>query len=238
MSGAHKLLIRAEFKDGYRKKCKESPVNDAARKGHHYTPFFVPEEHLKRLQFEIFKIELLNGADILVLHSSADNGYPHTRPESLVCLPESFVANSSNETLAETLRHEAMHIHQRKFPDLWKQKCLDEGWAIVDPNSVPQRFRNQCRINPDTMDIPFWSWDTYHIPLPIFKDDNPQGLGDVRIEWLDSRTAALFHEPPPSFTEKYGNPSQPEHPYEIYAVIYASQNISSHAALYNKLVSK
>jgi len=230
------ILARAETLDGYRKKCGESSVNAAARKGEQYAAFFVSQEESARLRNEVFKIDLLNGADVVVVHSSADNGYPHTRPKAVVCLPDTFITSSSNEALAETLRHEAMHIHQRKFPDLWKQKCIQEGWTPVPIDNVPKRFRDQCRINPDTMACPFWAWDKYSVPLPMFKSESPSNLGDVRIEWLDTRTGALFHDPPSSFVTKYGSPSQPEHPFEIYAVIFASEGISTHKALYLKLI--
>jgi hypothetical protein len=237
MSSGANLLMRAEAADGYRRKCAESLPNAMARRGEKYSPFFVSQDHSDRLQKEIFKIDLLNGANVLILHSSADNGYPHTRPQRIVCLPENFVTSSTNESLAETLSHEAIHLHQRQYPELWKQKCMDEGWLPIDVKEIPLRFREQCRINPDTMSCPFWAWDRYHVPLPMFRDDSPQNLGDIRIEWLDLRTLALFHEPPASFTEKYRSPPQPEHPYEIYAVIYAQEGIRSHNALYIKLVT-
>lgn len=236
-ASAKATLFYAEARDKYRMKCNNSEVNAIARKGQHYVPFFVSPEHLQRLNIQIFKIGLLNGADIVILHSSADNGYPHTRPNAIVCLPESFVTSSSDEALYEMLCHEAMHIHQRKFPDLWKQKCINEGWTPISVEEIPQRFRDQCRINPDTMACPFWAWNTHHVPLPMFKSSSPTCLGDVRIEWFDRRTGAIFHEPPSSFTEKYGSPSQPEHPYEIYAVIYANEGINSYSSLYEKLVS-
>jgi hypothetical protein len=237
MVSATITLKYAEARDKYRRKCSESQVNAIARKNQQYAPFFISPDDLTRLNMQIFKINLLNGADIMILHSSADNGYPHTRPNAIVCLPESFITSSSNEVLYQTLCHEAIHIHQRKFPDLWKQKCIDEGWTPLTKDEIPQRFVEQCRINPDTMSCPFWAWDTHHVPLPMFRSSSPSSLEDVRIEWLDRRTGAIFHQPPPSFTAKYGSPSQSEHPYEIYAVIYAQNGINSYSSLYEKLVS-
>jgi hypothetical protein len=61
-------------------------------------------------------------------------------------------------------------------------------------------------------------------------------LADVRIEWLDLRSLSIFHSPPASFTQRYGSPSQPEHPYEIYAVIFAKEGITSRKALEQRLV--
>jgi len=210
-------------------------VNAAALRGDQYTPYFLPEKDASRLRNEIVKIELLNDSDIVILHSSADNGYPHTRPRAVVCLPESAVIGVDDEVLRNTLRHEAMHIHQRRFPSLWNTKITNDGWTPVAVDAVPKRFREQSRINPDTFYTPFWAWDTYHVPMPIFKNADSLTLGDVRIEWLDLRTGALFHAPPPSFTQTYGSPSQPEHPYEIYAIKYADEGLSSNIAVYSKL---
>jgi hypothetical protein len=235
---AERILNLAEAYDGYRKACAASPINAAARKGEHYKAFFISNEEARRLRVEVMQIELLNGTDILILHSSADNGFPHTRPKQVVCLPESFVINSDNNALANTLRHEAMHIHQRKYPELWNNKCKEEGWTPIEKERIPKRFREQCRINPDTMHTPFWAWESHHVPLPMFSNARDINLGDVKIEWLDMRSGTLFHEPPSSFKERYGSPSQPEHPYEIYAVLYANEGISTYADLYQTLTSK
>jgi hypothetical protein len=234
---AQRILNVAEAYDGYRAACAACPVNAAARQGEHYKPFFLSNDDVRRLNREIVRIDLLNGAEIIILHSSADNGFPHTRPKKVVCLPESFVVNSTDEQLANTLRHEAMHLHQRVYPELWQQKCKDEGWTPLAIDDIPKRFRDKCRINPDTMKTPFWAWESYHVPLPMFSTATPRTIADARIEWLDMRTGALFHEPPPSFTARYGSPSQPEHPYEIYAVLYAERGISTHAALYTTLTT-
>jgi hypothetical protein len=236
MATAKKILEDCEYTDGYQKACAASPVNSLSRKNMLYTPFFVPPYDQDRLSKYTYRIDLLNGADIVILHSSADNGYPHTRAPAVVCLPEAFVVNATDESLMETLRHEAIHIHQRKYPDLWKQRLVTDGWTPLSSENLPKRFRDRCRINPDTMKCPFWAWQSYHVPLPMFKEAESLTLGDVRIEWFDTRTGALFHEPPISFTTRYGSPSQPEHPYEVYAVQYAAEGISSYSALYSKLI--
>ena len=237
MSEAHHILGKAEAIDAYLELCSACPANRAARKGNLYKPFFVSPYDSQRLRTATFKIEILNGADIIVLHSSAENGFPHTRPDAIVCMPSDFVTRSSDSELAETLCHEAIHIHQRRFPAMWRAKCLREGWTPLAKDRIPVRFREQCRLNPDTFyDTPFWAWDTHHVPLPMFRDSSkPRDLGDVRIEWFDLRTGSLFHHPPPSFVERYGTPSQPEHPYELLAVEYAREGITTYNTLYTKL---
>lgn len=238
MSTASQLLDIAEGYDSYCRTCRESPLNALARKNCVYKASGLDAEHAKRLTTLVANIDLLRDTDTIVLSSSADNGYPHTRPRALICMPAHFITSSSDSELKETLCHEAMHVHQRKYPELWKTMCTAQGWKPLEKGSIPVRFREKCRINPDTFfDIQFWSWDTYHVPLPMFKRDINITLGDVSIQWLDLRTGSLFHSPPESFVAKYGEPSQPEHPYEIYAVIFTKEGISTHQELTMKLLS-
>jgi hypothetical protein len=236
MSSAKQLLLVAEAHDHYLKRCAESPLNAAARSGYIYSPSFLQDSDAERLNTIVYNTELLRDTDTVILGKTADNGYPHTRPKALICLPAGFVAASSDADLKETLCHEAFHIHQRQFPALWKKMCKAEGWTPLPQGDIPARFRERCRINPDTFyDTPFWAWDKHYAPLPMFKQGFTVTLADVAIEWLDLRTATLFHSPPDSFTEKYGSPSQPEHPYEIYAVLFAKEGIATHAQLRAKL---
>jgi hypothetical protein len=236
MSSAKHLLLLAEAHDHYLKRCAESPLNAEARSGYIYAPSFLHDSDAERLTTIVRSIDLLRDTDTLILTGTADNGYPHTRPKALICLPSTFVSSSTDAELKETLCHEAFHIHQRQFPEVWKAMCEAEGWTPLSQDAIPLRFRERCRINPDTFyDTPFWAWDTHHVPLPMFKQGFKVTLADITIEWLDLRTGALFHSPPESFTEKYDSPPQPEHPYELYAVIFAKQRITTKAQLRIKL---
>jgi hypothetical protein len=236
MSSAKELLRLAEAFDHYCSKCAECRYNATARKGCSYSPSFLPERDADRLTALVANIDLLRDTNTIILHSSAENGYPHTRPKANVCLPAAFVSSSTDTELRETLCHEAMHIHQRKYLDLWKEMCIVEGWTPLSTETIPLRFRERCRLNPDTCyDTPYWAWDNYSVPLPMFKRDMHLTLGDVTIEWFDLRTGALFHDPPESFTRKYGTPSQPEHPFELYAVQFAKEGIHSNLQLLNRI---
>lgn len=236
MSEARRVLQEAEGIDAYLTLCDQSAPNRIARKGNLYTPHYVAPNEMIRLQNLIRRIPILNGANIIVLHSSADNGYPHTRPNAVVCMPANSIVGVSDEDLSETLRHEAMHIHQRRFPSMWLKKCMREGWTPVSLDKIPLRFRERCRLNPDTFyTTPFWAWEKYSVPMPIFKTAEPESLADIRIEWYDLRSGAVFHAPPPSFTARYGNAFQIEHPYELLAVEFAAKNLVSEIEIYREL---
>lgn len=230
---AIQLLEEAEQLDGYRRAIAASAPNAYARRHHSYTPFFVEEDAARFLQKEVDAIPLLADTDIIVMNPTADEGYPHTRAANLVAIPSKIITESSPAKLAETLRHEAMHIDQRRRPYVWAAACMERGWWPVPPAQIPPAARTRCRINPDTMHPqPFWAWEGYHVPLPLFSSEHPSSLGDIVIKWLDTRSQTLYKDPPSSFLSTYGSaPSQPEHPYELLAVDAAEKGIFTQEAL-------
>lgn len=241
MSLAREILERAELLDGYRTIISASDPNQRAREGDQYVPFSLPTEKVELVRATMDAIPLLDGCDILILHPSADSGMPHTRPRSLVCLPSTAVKGGAmgKEELEETLRHEALHLHQRKYPAPWTSAIQREGWSPVEGSKIPLILRRNCRINPDTMSSPFWAWQGFSVPLPLFVEKPTLRLSDVVIKWLDLRSADLVTHPPPSFTERYGpSPPQPEHPYELLAVEFAAEGIKTNAEVMAKLHSE
>jgi hypothetical protein len=237
MSAAQMALRKAESIDGYRAACEASELNRVAREGQLYVPSSLDRADVNRLNKQIFSIELMRGVDVIVMHPSADNGYPHTRPDANVCMPTTAIAGVSDSDLADTLRHEAVHVHQRRNPEQWVAACLREGWWPVQPAQIPERFADRCRLNPDTIgDKQFWAWQTHYVPLPMFIREDAPTMAGVQVKWMDLRNNALSSEPPSSFKARYGaNPSQPEHPYELLAVEAAAAGIATAAALHTKL---
>jgi hypothetical protein len=234
MDRARLVLDDAEAADSYRATCAASPINAAARAKCKYEPIFVAPDTAARLERLAAPIGLLDSARIVVLDSSAENGYPHTRATGLVCMPLSSVQLASDASLSETLRHEAVHIHQRQRPEAWGKKAKADGWTPIPPAQIPTRFAARCRLNPDTFKPQrWWAWEGHHVPLPLFyRDDSVTTLADVRIKWLDLRSLTLFSDPPPSFQVRYGpQPSQPEHPFELLAVEAAAAGIRSEAEI-------
>jgi hypothetical protein len=179
----------------------------------------------------------MNGVDVVVMHPSADNGYPHTRPDAILCMPTNAIQGISDSVLAETLRHEAVHIHQRRNPEKWVGACLHEGWWPVQSRQIPERFADRCRLNPDTIgDRQFWAWQTHYVPLPMFIREDAPTMEGVQVKWMDLRNNTLSSEPPSSFKARYGaKPSQPEHPYELLAVESAAAGIATVRDLHSKL---
>jgi hypothetical protein len=98
---------------------------------------------------------------------------------------------------------------------------------------------NRVRINPDTMAEPFWAWDDYHVPLPLFpKGLSLPSLSSASTQWLDLRNATLFHEPPASYLQKNKETgAAQEHPYELYAYRFSRQGLKTSEEIKNALSS-
>lgn len=219
-------LDRAEAIDGYRAKCAASPLNRQARIDQTYALDSIPQSKTSFLQKAAQQFPLLDAAEIAILNSSADGGLPHTRPPNLICLPGNGIPNSPTAEFSETLLHEGIHIHQRLHPSLWERACERAGWKRTGVQ-LPLEIASRMRLNPDTLHLPLWSWDS-HIPLSLFpKGHTNVSLGSAHVVWYDERTGVLHPEPPPSFREK-GNKetgSAIEHPYELYAYRFSRRGL-------------
>jgi hypothetical protein len=226
------LLDQAEYQDRYRQKCAENEYNSLARKGQHY---FSTDDFSARSAIVIraADFEITRDANIVLLHPSADSGMPHTRAGNVIC----FADNTNPTRITNTLLHEGMHLEQRKTPDLWKSYHIKQGWWPVPASLLPERWVTRCRINPDTLDIPFWSWQNAYVPLPLFGNEARPTLTDCPIRWYDLRNATLLREVPESFIQRYGSIGQPEHPNETSAIELSRDGISTRAELYNVLTS-
>ena len=213
------LLRLAEGVDSYRRRCAVSEYNAEARRGNEYEPFFIGNGIATFLEDFARETPLLNRAKIIIMRPSADCGFPHTRPGNLICMPSTTCLQT--DSCKETLIHEGIHLHQRTFMNDWMKYCSAQGWTQRWADSVPSQYIERVRINPDTMMCPYWSWQEYYVPLPLFIEKPALRLPDVTVKWLDIR-ASSFVDAPPSFYRRYGAASQPEHPFELAAVEMAT----------------
>ena len=82
------LLGQAEALDNYRAACAASELNAFARQGQQYT--FFPCELQNSLQNIVEHYDLTKGSRVITLHPTADGGFPHTRPNNIICMPANF----------------------------------------------------------------------------------------------------------------------------------------------------
>jgi hypothetical protein len=200
------LLSSAEALDGYRKKCMDSPLNFLARKGYIYQAWM--DQYLKSYEKE--------GERIVVVNPDAEGGLPHTRPPNIIVIPAYY----PKHMLEETLRHERVHIEQRKFPHTWEARAIQDGWVKVEESQIPESLLKRVRLNPDTIGSRFWAWDGW-VPLPLFVREDRPNIKDTMLRWYSLKEGITSSATPASFTKKYGVviDSAKEHPFELWAYI-------------------
>jgi len=214
------ILEQAEAADHYLATVAASPINAAARAACSYTLW--PDQTLA-VQAQAM---VGSAAKVVILHPTAEGGMPHTRglvgvaglPQSkanvkwMIALPAYF----PESRLAETLRHELVHIEQRRAPPV-----LEPDWQRADEREIPEHFLVRARLNPDTFTARWWAWEGRHIPIPVFEREDKPRLQDITVFWYNRQTGRAIRQPPATFTEIYGDvtPAQAEHPYELAAYL-------------------
>ncbi len=168
------------FTDNYEELCNQCPLNSLARRNCSYQLW--PDQSEA-------KTPLLRPYHCVILDPSADGGMPHTREPGIICFPAYY----PKERLGTTLRHELIHIDQRKNKDKWRKRLLEEGWSVEeDPTTIPEQWRNRCRYNPDTLSCRFVAWEGRYIPLPLFEREDKPNLREVQVRWWDTRFFSLL----------------------------------------------
>uniref|UniRef100_A0A6C0JVD6 DUF4157 domain-containing protein n=1 Tax=viral metagenome TaxID=1070528 RepID=A0A6C0JVD6_9ZZZZ len=231
------VLDIADGIDGYITACNGSFSNFQARKAYKYELSNISKKAEQSLSAAVQSIPLLKGCEMVILDSSADAGFPHTRAPKHVCLPASMCSEEpASERFKETLLHEAIHIHQRRNRGMWQVFLKRSKWTPVLEGTIPEQYFDSIRLNPDTIGTPFYAFNGQHVPLPLFP---PSGgtLKNTEVKWFDIKAGTLFHEPPKEFVKLYGKVHQPEHPYEIYAEIFSEAGYNTEDKLLEALTA-
>lgn len=218
-------LQRAEEEDKYQTIVKRNTLNAKARERCVYLPWHDQTEAKKineALEEQSFFTQINKKLNTIciIMNPSADGGMPHTRAGGLICIP----AYWPRESLENTIRHELVHIHQKVYPDQWREKLIEDGWGIVSEEEarkeIPEEYLRRCRLNPDTLGAKFPAWAGRWIPLPLFEREDKPNLKEIQVRWWDRENQQLLLSPPSSFTQKYGagkSNAELEHPFELYA---------------------
>jgi len=207
---ASQLLREADRIDGFRTAVILSTTNSAARTSTQ-SPYVAWNDQLA----EQAKEQVKGRARIIIMSPATEAGMPHTRAPDLICLPAYWPA----QFLDKTIRHELVHISQRKNPELWRKRLEDEGWSPAPKSAIPEEWLNRCRINPDTFSAGLWAWEGRHVPLPLFVREDKPSLRDIVVRWYDQKEGIVRQTAPTSFTRRYGTvtASEAEHPFELFA---------------------
>jgi hypothetical protein len=212
-------LQRADEEDKYQTRCKTDSLNAKAREKCVYLPWH-DQSDAKKINTSLEEQSFFTHC--IIMNPSADGGMPHTRAGGLICIP----AYWPRASLEETIRHELVHVHQKQYPDVWREKLIEDGWGLVSEvdakKEIPEDTLRRCRLNPDTLDARFAAWAGRWIPLPLFEREDKPNLKEIQVRWWDRQEQRLLLSPPTSFTQKYGSGksnAQLEHPFELYAYL-------------------
>jgi len=205
-------LKLAESIDSYIQKCRSHYNNMLARKSFSYTTDY--NSYFNLIRDFLLKNPIFNSVKVIQLDKTAENGYPHTRPD-IICIP----SNARFPQLETTLYHEYVHIHQRRNMNVWNTYLKSEGWEPINEELIPERWKEKIRFNPDTIYSQYWCFQKRYVPLPIFTNISNPRMEDIKVMFYDLDSGILEHTMPESMIRKYKNNRQIEHPFELYAVM-------------------
>ena len=206
----------AEQLDGYQRAIANSPVNRQARRKGLYKPALYS---VNRIVPAVSK-DWPSG-QVVWMTTDADGGLPHTRAPNYVCISEGHPEKS----IAKTLLHERIHIHQRKHTDAWVRFCK-QHWAMdLWYGKLPDEISMRLRINPDTMYVAHMIWKKTWVPLALFRSSTPDSLTDVKFVWWNDVQKVLHENAPAGWKEFFGMTDHGEHPFEIGAYLLAEDGI-------------
>lgn len=164
----------------------------------------------------------LPDAWIEIVDSSCESGLPHTIGENQIRIPQSVWTTA--ERRAQILRHERIHLRQRRSPEKWADFYKREWMYTVqkDPPSALQTEVDSVRGNPDTWPDRWACWKHRYWFVPMYADLHEPKLPQASVKIWDSQQKVWLHSPPEEwrtfFCDNRGNcPYQSEHPAEISA---------------------
>jgi hypothetical protein len=160
---------------------------------------------------------------IQFVDSSCEDGLPHTSDVNTIRIPISH----PKALLPTTIRHEKIHLLQRRYPELWEEwyKHL-WSYSLFDkpPTGFPEELFNRRRHNPDIEEKPFACWKNRWWSIACFTSNTPHKLTDARTMWWDSQTETILRDVPEGWSDFFGKPAQDEHPHEIAAQMIANNS--------------
>ena len=169
------------------------------------------------------------GTRIQTVARTCESGMAHTADGDRIRIPDSIPEALRDETL----KHELIHIWQRRAPDAWAD-FYRRQWSFVyadqPPAGLPPAIQESRRSNPDTWRHPWVRWMARWWPIPVY--DHPQSgprLREAHTVWWDEYTRSVLRTPPAEWTAFFGYPSQDEHPHEI-AAVYLTEAVDNSIA--------
>lgn len=167
----------------------------------------------------------LVGAVVEIMDASCESGLPHTVGLNQIRIPIS--AWTTDERRASILRHERIHLQQRRNPEIWRD-FYKQAWMYTthQEEEVPEELRSEemrnIRGNPDTWPERWACWKNRYWFLPAYTNPAEPKLPQATVKIWDSQQKNMIDSPPIEwrmlFCDERGKcPYQHEHPAEMSA---------------------
>jgi hypothetical protein len=171
--------------------------------------------------------------DIEIVEDSCEDGLPHTTDADTIRIPRSMWETASPTTRETTLRHERIHLDQRRRPSEWATFYRDAWGYTVSPTppaSIPPDVLETVRGNPDTWPARWAIWRGRYCFVPTYADLHAPRVRNAETRVWDLQTRSWA--PRPAAWEAFFCQSktgqcvyQSEHPAEISAEMGASLDL-------------
>lgn len=173
-----------------------------------------------------------------LMNASCENGLPHTSDAHTIRLTEDIW---NGRTKDSTLRHERVHILQRRFPEIWAHFYREKwGYEFLNepPTSIPVTDLSRIRSNPDTAMNPWAVWQNRYWIMPLYRDIHVPTLLGVNIMIWDAQEKRWISNMPHEWRSFFCGdgkcPHQWEHPYEIAAELWTASAFDTPAGFFLK----
>lgn len=155
--------------------------------------------------------------NIVYLDGRSDAGLPHTRGKKGVALPIFLLWEPSSKTID----HEIVHLSQKQYSNrwwAWYKKIWNFRLATqLEVLSIPMKWRQRRRMNPDTLGQQYAVWKNRYIPLSVFSNELSPDLRFCKRGFWDIIMSQWTWETPSGWETTFGTGFNDEHPHEIAA---------------------
>jgi hypothetical protein len=162
------------------------------------------------------------GAVVEIVDSSCESGLPHTTGKDRIRIPKATWENNSAEWRAGVLRHERIHLLQRRQEAQWREFYKKEWQYTTHSDPPPEIGGEHIRANPDTYPERWACWRNRYWFVPVYQSTDTPTLRNTTTRIWDSQQKVWLDQTPYEWrvqfcTEGGQCPYQSEHPAEMSA---------------------
>ena len=125
-----------------------------------------------------------------------ENGLPHTRMD-IIFLPQTIIQESIS-SITQTLIHEKVHVHQRKYKTRYQQKLQEDNYKIIGKRSDYYKIRS----NPDVDEYIYYHPDNFMM-IENYRTITPKHIQDTEPLNIDTKYEHPYEEIAYKVAEKY-----------------------------------